>query len=70
MSSGGNYHDVAFVESPQYSVALPGDSVYFSCRTNLPASLENITWLHNGIPLPLDVANGGKYLQLLKSSIE
>ena len=46
------YHEVAFTESPQYSVALPGDSVYFNCRTNLPSSLENVTWLHNGKPLP------------------
>ena len=45
------YHEVSFIESPQYSVALPGDSVYFSCRTNLPLALENITWLHNGQPL-------------------
>ena len=42
------YHEVRFVEMPQYSVALPGDSVYFSCATNLPTSLEEITWLHNG----------------------
>jgi hypothetical protein len=44
-------HELSFLESPQYSVALPGDSVYFSCKTNLPASLENITWLHNGLAL-------------------
>ena len=62
-SSGGSgsYHDVAFVESPQYSVALPGDSVYFNCRTNLPASLENITWLHNGKPLPSKLTTGGMF---------
>jgi len=54
-----HYHDVAFIESPQYSVALPGDSVYFNCRTNLPASLENITWLHNGKPLPWKLTTGG-----------
>ena len=58
----GSYHDVAFIESPQYSVALPGDSVYFNCRTNLPASLENITWLHNGKPLPSKLTTGGMYL--------
>ncbi len=46
------YHEVSFIESPQYSVALPGDSVYFNCHTNLPSSLENITWLHNGQALP------------------
>ena len=65
-SSGGGsgrYHDVAFIESPQYSVALPGDSVYFNCRTNLPASLENITWLHNGRPLPWKLTTGGKELK-------
>ena len=56
----GSYHDVAFIESPQYSVALPGDSVYFNCRTNLPASLENITWLHNGKPLPSKLTTGGR----------
>ena len=59
-SSGPHYHDVAFIESPQYSVALPGDSVYFNCRTNLPASLENITWLHNGKPLPSKLTTGGR----------
>ena len=59
----GSYHDVAFIESPQYSVALPGDSVYFNCRTNLPASLENITWLHNGRPLPWKLTTGGKELK-------
>ena len=59
-SSGPHYHDVAFIESPQYSVALPGDSVYFNCRTNLPASLENITWLHNGKPLPSKLNTGGR----------
>ena len=57
--SRGGYHDVAFIESPQYSVALPGDSVYFSCRTNLPVALENITWLHNGNPLPWKRTTGG-----------
>ena len=57
----GSYHDVAFIESPQYSVALPGDSVYFNCRTNLPASLENITWLHNGKPLPSKLTTGGMF---------
>jgi hypothetical protein len=59
----GSYHDVAFIESPQYSVALPGDSVYFNCRTNLPASLENITWLHNGKPLPWKSTTGGMFKQ-------
>ncbi len=36
-----------FEETPQYSVALPGDSVFFSCRTNLPIAEENVTWVHN-----------------------
>ena len=54
------YHEVAFVESPQYSVALPGDSVYFSCRTNLPSTLETIMWLHNRQPLQLKGRNSGQ----------
>jgi hypothetical protein len=36
-----------FESTPQYSVALPGDSVFFSCRTNLPVAEENVTWVHN-----------------------
>lgn len=54
----GTFYELAFVESPQYSVALPGDSVYFNCRTNLPSALENITWLHNGQPLPWKPTRG------------
>ena len=58
------YHEVRFVEMPQYSVALPGDSVYFSCATNLPAALEEITWLHRG-----QVLNGQEGFQIDKGQL-
>ena len=44
-------YDFTFTETPQFSVALPGDSVYFSCKTNLPNNQENLTWWHNGKPI-------------------
>ena len=58
------YHEVRFVEMPQYSVALPGDSVYFSCATNLPTALEEITWLHRG-----QVLNGQEGFQIDKGQL-
>ena len=40
-----------FEEHPQYSVALPGDSVFFNCKTNSAAADARIQWLHDGRPL-------------------
>ena len=48
------YHDFQFVEKPEDISTLPGDKIFFSCATNLPSSLEDITWLHNGNPLKKD----------------
>ena len=47
-SMGFFAYDFTFTETPQFSVALPGDSVYFSCKTNLPNNQENLSWWHNG----------------------
>ena len=48
------YHDFQFVEKPEDISTLPGDKIFFSCATNLPSSLEEILWLHNGNPLQKD----------------
>ena len=45
------YHDFKFVEKPEDISTLPGDKIFFSCATNLPSSLEEIIWLHNGNPI-------------------
>ena len=55
--ANGISHDLTFTESPQYSVALPGWSVYFSCQTNLKAHEETLTWWHNEVPLNSDIDN-------------
>ncbi len=46
---------------PQYAVALPGDSVYLSCKTNQPSADESIRWLHNGTLLS---SAGGRRLSI------
>jgi hypothetical protein len=43
-----------FVEHPEYAVALPGDSVFFNCKTNSDVGDEGIRWLHNGNAIPDD----------------
>eukprot|EP00096_Caligus_rogercresseyi_P016181 TRINITY_DN8749_c0_g1_i1.p1 TRINITY_DN8749_c0_g1~~TRINITY_DN8749_c0_g1_i1.p1 ORF type:complete len:119 (-),score=19.31 TRINITY_DN8749_c0_g1_i1:129-485(-) len=44
---------IGFLERPQNSVANPGDTVYFNCKTN--ASEDLIQWAHDGVLLsPLD----------------
>ena len=41
-----------FVEHPQFAVALPGESVFFDCKTNSGAGDEAIRWLHDGELIP------------------
>ena len=41
-----------FVEHPQFAVALPGESVFFDCKTNSDAGDEAIRWLHDGELIP------------------
>ena len=41
-----------FVEHPQFAVALPGESVFFGCRTNSAEGDEAIRWLRDGKPIP------------------
>ena len=41
-----------FVEHPQFAVALPGESVFFGCKTNSDAGDEAIRWLHDGKLIP------------------
>ena len=62
------FNELMFTESPQYSVALPGDSVYFSCKTNLPSAIENITWLHDGKPLKAANSRASKGLLTFRVS--
>ena len=38
-----------FVEHPQFAVALPGESVFFDCKTNSDAGDEAIRWMHDGV---------------------
>lgn len=61
-----------FVEHPQYSVALPGDRVYFSCKTNRASSDHSIRWLHNRKLIPendpnYQMSNGALTLQMHSS---
>ena len=41
-----------FVEHPQFAVALPGESVFFDCKTNSEAGDEAIRWLLDGQLIP------------------
>ena len=41
-----------FVEHPQLAVALPGEMVFFDCKTNSDAGDEVIRWLRDGRPIP------------------
>ncbi|TRY76666.1 hypothetical protein TCAL_10687 [Tigriopus californicus] len=58
-----------FVEHPQYSVALPGDRVYFSCETNRGSSDHSIRWMHNRQLIPendpnYQMSNGALTLEM------
>ena len=41
-----------FVEHPQFAVALPGESVFFDCKTNSEAGDEAIRWMRDGEIIP------------------